>query len=401
MLAAEQFEIALALLRSAELSADEANLGLIYYYLGKCYQLQGDYKRSQVVLEQAALLNPEDPAVVLGQMYNYRAMGEEEKKQVALEQVLRLANRHPHELAAIYDRAFAYEAMNDDERAWREYQAILACDRELSNCASTFFPAYLSAGRVLRNLNRFEDAKMLYSQAEARATGNPSREAWLAVDWGQLYEKMDQVEDALQSYSDAIAHNPGLVTPYVYRAKLYEQMGTIDAAYLDHLKVVELSNNPSHAHSTFAGFLYRLKNYPEAIEHYHKALRHPTYDDALIHASIGQSFVQIGDEERALNEFEIALETPSRSESYIRSLYGIALHQFGHTDEAITQMERSLALNRETDVETSLNLGQLYESERKMDKAKTLYESLLASSDKIIEPRIEIVRARLEMLQNE
>jgi len=401
LLAAKQFDKARELLHSAEISAGKGNLGLIYYYLGKSYQLQGDYKRSQIMLEEAAIHNPEDPAVVLGQLYNHRVMEEKGKMRIAFDKILELTEHRLHEPEAIYDRAFAFEAMNKGNLAWNEYQAILKCNHELSLCESTFFPAYLSAGRILVNLDRLDDAQNIYGQAKVLAKGDTEKEAWLAVDFGYLYEKTGEPKKAIQSYSDAIALKPSLVRPYVHRAKLYEQQGILDAALLDFRKVVELSNNQSHAYATFAEYLYRLGNYTEAINNYYRALRHSPVNKSLLHAYIGRSFAKNGEEELALTEFEAALKAPSLSESYIRSIYANVLHQFGHMDEAIEQMEQSLVIDIETDVETTLNLGQLYETTGEIDRAIALYESLLAWNEKIPESRIEIIWKRLDRLRSE
>jgi tetratricopeptide (TPR) repeat protein len=212
--AAEQFEIARAHLESGPGPADMTDLGLVYYYLGKSYQMLGKFEQSQEMLNRAAELNPDDPAAVLGQMYNYRVMGQEELEQQALERAIALCNQLPGDhIAAIYDRAIAYEAMEDDEAALREYRAIMRLD-------PTYFIAYLSAARALVRLDDPQTALGMLQETQALAEGDPVKQVWLHLDTGRVYEKIGQTEAAIQEYNQAVDLDPTLVTPYFYLASL-------------------------------------------------------------------------------------------------------------------------------------------------------------------------------------
>lgn len=400
--AAEQFKTALDHLQGDQEPAGVTNLGLVYYYLGKSYQMLGRFEQSQAMLDEAARLNPHDPAVVLGQAYNYRVLGQEEQKQQALEKAIALCNQRPSdEIPAIYDRALAYEAMEEHEAALREYRAILDLNPD-------FFIAYLSAARVLMHLNRPGDIKaalVMYQEAQTLAEGDPVKQVWLNLDVGQLYERIGQTDAAIQAYNHAVDLDPTLVTPYFCLAKLYEDMGIIDAAFLNYNKLIEVSYNPSWAHETFARFLYRIGNHKQAIEHYHEALRYPVYNDALIHTDLGLAYA-VADEQdfpdkesRALAEFEAALQNPGSDEHYIRSVYGSVLVQFGYIDEAIAQFERSLELDTGIGVETRLNLGQMYQAIGEPEKARALYEGLVALGDQVPADMVQIAQDRLEGLE--
>ena len=401
-LAAEQFKIALEHLLDVQQPAGVTDLGLVYYYLGKSYQMLGRFEQSQEMLDKAADIHPDDPAIVLGQMYNYRAMGKDEQKQRALERAIALCNQRPSdEIPALYDRALAYEAMDDYEAALRDYRAII-------DHKPDFFIAYLSAARVLVRLDRpgdIQDARDLYEKARVLVEDDRVKQVWIELDMGQLFEKIGQKDAAIQAYQRAVDLDPTLVTPYYYLAKLYEQMGVVDAALIYYRKLIEVSYNPSWAHETLAGFLYRMGDYSQAIEHYHEAVRYPVYSDALIHTNLGRAYAAADEqdvpdkESRALAEFAAALENPGVDESYIRSEYGIVLAQFGHIYEAIAQFERSLELDPGIGFETKLNLGQLREAIGEPEEAKALYESLIALSGQISPDKLEIAQDRLKGLE--
>jgi len=400
--AAEQFETALHHL-SAQESADPTNLGLAYYYLGKSYQMLGKFEESQAMLGLAAELNPDDPAAVLGQMYNYRVMGQKELEQQALERALALCNQLPGDhIPALYDRALAYEAAGNDKAALREYRAIMRLD-------PTYFIAHLSAARALTRLDDAQAALKMLQDAQPLAEDEPAKQVWLHLDMGQVYERIGQTEAAIQEYNQVVDAGSTLVTPYFYLASLYDKLGETDAAWLNYAKLVERTEetnyNPSWAHELFAGFLYRIGNHDLAIEHYQEALRYPVYDTSLLHTHLGLAYAtaderDIPDKEtRALAEFEAALESPGANEHYIRSVYGNVLTRFGYIDEAITQLERSLELDPEIRAETMLNLGQLYEAVGEVEKARALYQQLVALGDQIPADRLRLAEERLDQLE--
>ncbi|MDY6874949.1 MAG: tetratricopeptide repeat protein [Chloroflexota bacterium] len=363
--AAEQFEIARAHLESGPGPAGATDLGLVYYYLGKSYQMLGKFEQSQEMLNRAAELNPGDPAAVLGQMYNYRVLGQEELEQQALERAVALCNQLPGDhIAAIYDRAIAYEAMEDDEAALGMLQ-----------------------------------------EAQALAEGDPAKQVWLHLDTGRVYEKIGQTETAIQEYNQSIDLDPTLVTPYFYLASLYDELGETDAAWLNYENIIDIGYNPSWAQELFAGFLYRIGYYEQAIEHYLEALRYPVYDASLLHTHLGLAYASADEEDvpdkeaRALAEFEAALQDPGSNEHYICSVYGNVLAQFGHVNEAIVQLERSLELDPEISIETMLNLGQMYEAVGEPEKARALYQQLVELGDQIPADRLHLAQERLDQLE--
>lgn len=397
--AAEQFEIARAHLESGPGPADMTDLGLVYYYLGKSYQMVGKFEQSQEMLNRAAELNPDDPAAVLGQMYNYRVMGQEELEQQALERAIALCNQLPSDhIAATYDRAIAYEAMEDDEAALREYRAIMRLD-------PTYFIAYLSAARALVRLDDPQSALEMLGEAQALAEGEPVKQVWLHLDTGPVYEQIGQTEAAIQEYNQAVDLDPTLVTPYFYLASLYDKLGETDAAWLNYKKIIDIGYNPSWAHELFAGFLYRIGYYEQAIEHYLEALRYPVYDASLLHTHLGLAYASADEQDipdkeaRALAEFEAALQDPGSNEHYICSVYGNILAQFGHVNEAIAQLERSLELDPEIGIETMLNLGQMYEAVGEPEKARDLYQQLVELGDQIPADRLRLAQERLDQLE--
>lgn len=394
--AVDQFKLALNFARPSTAAPSLIDPAIIHYYLGRSYQSLEKYEEAQAALEEAERLAPDEPAIALAQAYNYRVMGLEEDRRLALQRAIDLCNDLPSDLvAAIYDRALAYEAKEDLEAALREYEAIVAERPD-------FFIAYLSSARLLARLGRFDEALARYQQARPLAEGQVAKQAWLNLDLGRLYEQKQQPEQALALYDQAIAVDPSLSRPYFVRAQLREKMGMTQGALHDYRKLIELSSQPHWTHEAFADYLSRIKQYPEAIEQYSKALRYPVYYDALTHTKLALAYANSDErtlpdkQSRAQTEFEKALRAPSPNEAYIRSEYGRALAGFGLIEEAIAQLERSIQADRNHhDAATMLNLGQLYESVGNLSSASALYEKVIAFEGQIDDIYVSLALERL------
>ncbi|MCB0210228.1 MAG: tetratricopeptide repeat protein [Anaerolineae bacterium] len=396
--AVDQFEMTLNHLKESQYSRDATDPGLVYYYLGRSYQQLGAFDQSQAMFDQAATFNPDDPAIALGQAYNYRVLGQMVKRQQALEAVLTMT-AHEKDIVAIYDRALAFERLKDFQAALDEYRAINTLDPD-------FFIAYLSRGRILVQLDRLDEAEEIYQQAQQRADGDPIRQAWIWVDLGQLYEKKDDPEAAIEAYKQAVALVPTLSTPYFFLAQIYAQQGITDGAYLNYQQLTVVSQNPSWAHGAFGGYLFQQKSYVQAIDQYKKALRYPAYDAPRLYADLGQAYayadVKDFPDKKALSieAFEEAIKNPGPYEAYVRSIYGqILFFDFGIVEEAINQHLLSLKADESIGVETRLNLGQIYESTGQFNLAREQYQILVEAGSLLPADRLAIAQNRLAVLE--
>lgn len=430
-LAAEEFESALERLEAdpADCQVAEAqqekNLGLIYYYLGRSHQLLGNYTASQAQLTQAAVCNPHDLAVLLSQIYNYRVMGEDERRKQAFQDVIALSYQQPSwaENQAAYDRALAYRALEEPANALRELEAILLRD-------PTFFVAYLDAASVQTQLGEFEEAEALYDAAEPLATSDSVRAVWLALGRGRLYEQRGDAKAAIAAYQHALDldEEHTVTSAYYFLAELYARTGDKEEATRTYKKLVEISEVAYWAHGAYATYLYGIQEYEHAIDQFLEALRYPMYSDAMLRAQLGMAYAAVNEEafpekeSLALAAFEKAVATlsvcprvsaasqqsqeetnrpnnPGNGEVYIRSEYGRILGQFGRYEAAIQQYECAFDSDRGLAVVTRRNLGQLYEMIGETQKAIEKYQSLLELCEQIPREQIEILQFAHDRLQ--
>jgi len=398
--AAEQFELTLAQLQN-QLGPDTiADLGLVYFYLARSYQVLGKFKESQKNFLLAEKYISDDPAIPLGQMYNYRVFGQEESRQHAFAQVIKLANDLPSDkILAIYNKAVAYEMAQQYEAALLEYQAIQKINPE-------FFLGHLGIGRMLVELERLDEAETLYQTAMELAQDDPAKQIWVYLDIGKLQEKQGDIEAAIGSYKRANQMNSNLVSPYFHLAELYNQQKLYDAAYFYYNKITEVSQTPSWAYGLQADFLRKNGDTPDAIQAYHQALRYPAYDAPLLRTYLGELYAEAAEAEfpdkktLALAAYQKALQDPGLYEAYIRSSYGKTLAQFREVDEAIVQLEKSAEIDEGPAIAARMNLGLIYTTKGDIDRAKSHYQYLIKRGNEIDEELLNVVLGLLNSLEN-
>lgn len=410
--AAEQFQVALRHLTETTDGTNSANLGLVFYYLGKSYQLLGQYEESMAMLEQAVAYNPQDPAIALAQAYNHRALGQPDAMQEALERVIDLCASLPeHKVACAYDRALAYEAMDDQASALREYRLITR------QYKPDLFIAHISEARALRaladqdggekDLRRLQEAQQVLEAARPLAADSPQKQVWLDLELGGLYVDMGRLDEAIALYRQALEQDPSLTLPYLYLAEALESKGQLAEAGQLLEQLTAVSDDPGWSHGVLAEFYLRTEDLPGAIDNFEIALQYKLRDKAVTYTKLALAYAGVDEqlypdrERRALAAFEAALQDPDPAEHYVRSEYGRILYQFGHTKEAIAQFEEAARLDPTVAAETRLNLGQLYEIVGEPEKARVVYEELVSRAADFSEDKLwllDIAQERLDKL---
>lgn len=99
------------------------------------------------------------------------------------------------------------------ESAVRAYQRAIAAH-------PARLDARINLGRLLHELERFEEAECVYREALARGT-----DPLLFYNLGVLYDDMDRKADAVRAYEAALHEDPYLADGHYNLALLYEELG--------------------------------------------------------------------------------------------------------------------------------------------------------------------------------
>lgn len=149
-------------------------------------------------------------------------------------------------------------------------------------------------------------------------------------------------DEAIDSYSKAIAIKPDWAEAYANIASARSQQGNLDAAITYYQKAVDLKPELEVLHSNLANSFLQQGKYESAIASYQSALKiKPDWAD--VHANLGNAFSMLGQLEEAQASYQEALVCkPNWAEVYCR---------MGHIQkqdkplEAIANFEKAIELN--------------------------------------------------------
>lgn len=400
--AISRFETALNRFDSAErlsagLDSVTKNKRLIYFYLGRSYQVLGQYEESIAALDQALQQAENDVAALQVQLYNYRAVQAKEdaihhlstqhaqqnwktrngkqpwesewqaRRETVYHQILHHSQRD--EPAIRYNRARAHYLMGNIDKALNEYEAMIKDYPD-------YFVAYLGAAGIIREQRRFDSARKLLDRAAELTADEPTRQLWYRFALARLIDEQGQVnrlpeegQMAVNAYLAALELDRNKsIAQLPYRLALaYGRMGD-DAQARNYFEALTRRTYLGHwAHGAYGRYLLSIGETAEAISRFQMALLEPAFDKSMANAYLGMAYTQTGDEQKAIEAFEAALNPPGEGLAFVLHEYGRTLYRFGHLDAAIDRMDQSLRVNGGFAPETMWNLASYYEQRNDME----------------------------------
>jgi tetratricopeptide (TPR) repeat protein len=149
-----------------------------------------------------------------------------------------------------------------------------------------------------------------------RRMTNDSGDPEMAINRGRFAEKNNDLEGAIDDYSNAIQYDPRKTDAYKYRGNCYRLLDKYDLAIQDYLKMIELNPDDAAGYRLLE-FAYILNgNLDEAIETCEKTLSFNP-NDLSAHFDKGFAKFKKKDYEGALIHFSKAIEIePKYKDSY-------------------------------------------------------------------------------------
>jgi tetratricopeptide (TPR) repeat protein len=361
----------LTLEEALQASPAESGSYLLHLYYGLSLQGVGRLDEAGEQFKQAALLAPDDPAAPLGLGFGFRSLGlregAERQAQLAIEQCTKRITLRPDDAVAFYDRALAYEILEDWEAALDDYTAALFHDPDL-------FIANLSQIRMLIALGRISEAVEVSVHAVNFAEKHGANPAWAYFYQARAYQVDNKPSEANVAFQKAIELAPEVAWIHFRAARFYESVNELSAAHAEYVAMVEVSSTPASAHGELARFLARA-GFPEAaIEEFKLALQiDPTVGGTWI--ALGDVYVEQGQTQEAQKAYERAVSVEP-SNFYAWVAYGDFQYAAGDLEEAINSWKSAIVIDPGK-CKVSLNMGTAYELLGKTKEAQDEYFRVL------------------------
>jgi tetratricopeptide (TPR) repeat protein len=127
---------------------------------------------------------------------------------------------------------------------------------------------YNDRGNLYLKLNRLEEALQDYQKAIELSP--PYWEVWSNI--GQCHLRMNQLDEAIKAYSRALDLNPNQFAVWVARAEIFERLGMFHKALPDYNAALKLKSDDPLLWANRASLHYEMENYDASLQDLDRAI---------------------------------------------------------------------------------------------------------------------------------
>ncbi|HEY1750085.1 MAG TPA: tetratricopeptide repeat protein [Caulobacteraceae bacterium] len=302
------------------LAADPRDFDAMHLLGVACIQ-SGEPERAAMLLEAAARLDPDAPAVfanlaaALNQLQRHAAALAASERAVALEAGAAAAHsnrghaltglgRHAEALGA-YDRALALAESADAWfnrgvalRALAQPQAALESFEQAIRLRPGYYEAICNRGALLAARFDYEAALAAFAAAVALRPDLPEAQ----VNRAAVLGKLGRLEEAIAGYDAAIAAAPGYADAYINKASALNDLKRTDEVLATCERALALKPGNPESLNNRGIALYDLRRPSEALAAYEAALAtRPDFAEARFNRSL--ALLLTGDLKRGFTEY--------------------------------------------------------------------------------------------------
>ena len=201
-----------------------------------------------------------------------------------------------------------------------------------------------------------------------------------AVRMAALFERFNQVEDALKEHILLTKIDPRSASHFLDAGRLFEARGKTEVAVNYLRKAIEMDERLSDAHHDLGLILYRTKHPMEAKAELEAAIKWNP-DDFEAYYFVGKILKEMSDFTAALLSFEKASRNPELRLKCLVERGGCYMSQ-GSLDKATPELERAVKQIKDEGAAESLYgryfLAMCYEKARNLDYAIEQWERIYA-----------------------
>ena len=199
------------------------------------------------------------------------------------------------------------------------------------------------------------------------------------VFWRGLVQiQLNQFNEAIETYTEAIEKAPGMVNLYYLLGDLYRAMGRFDDAITEYKMAIWLDslNIPAYRHLCQA--YEELGDYDSAVEVYEKLIKiMPNMPD--VHSNLANILYIKGDLQGAISHYQTAITLNPRKQwtSVINQTLGYVYQEAKKDLDAAISSYQSAYLLTPEDIDIYINLGSAFYDKEDVDNALTVYRNAL------------------------
>ena len=268
-------------------------------------QSKGDlYQKAEASYNEAVKINPLHPGV-----YNNRGLLYKEAKEydLAIADFSKAIEINPNYGDAYYNRSEIYSEL--EQYKLGNADKVKALKLQIGDLIATINSSAIDR----ENLEKYQQAVSSYSNAIA---ANPN-DAEAYYNRGNVYQESKQYQLAINDYNEAIAINSNHIQAYYNRGATYSELKQYEPAIADYGKAISLNPNYVKAYENRGDAYQGLEQYEQAVNDYNKAI-------SLNPNSIG-AYTGLGNAYRKLKQYDRARTSYQKA----RQLYSIQNNPVG------------------------------------------------------------------------
>ncbi len=245
-----------------------------------------------------------------------------------------------------------------------------------------FYPAWVWKSSILSDFRKYDDALLAIKKAIEVAGGckvTTAEEAGgcltLYLQQGNVLRDLKRYQEAIDSYSRALALNPDLAIAYNNRGATYKDLKQYDKALTDFNKAIVLNPGNEKAYYNRGATYYGLKQYDKALVDYNKAIAlYPDY--VLAYNGRGLTYYGLKQYDKALVDYNKAITLyPDFARAY--NGRGNIYSDLKQYDKALVDYNKAITLYP-NDARAYYNRGLTYYALKQYDKALVDYNKAIA-----------------------
>ncbi|MEC7640869.1 MAG: tetratricopeptide repeat protein [Nitrospinota bacterium] len=269
------------------------------------------------------------PSNNLGKAYYYK-----DEKEHALQYFRKSISQTPSFSEARFNLANTYMDLKRLKAAEKEYQTVIALDRE-------HFKAYLGLGSIYNQMGRYDDAIEKYNQAnEVWKLHRPGDYGLAKLNLGEIYGNLGNFEKAIQESSLALISSPTLHKAHFNIGNAYQKLGDLEKAERSFLNCLGINSQFEKAQFNLAHLYQAEKEWYKSSSWFERYLQ-TKGPDAKAYFGIAWNYQQSEQWEQARKFYEKSIAIQP---DYVNATINLAnLHiKFKQFDKALVLLGNAL-----------------------------------------------------------